>query len=132
MGRWDKFSKDSKIKTELSPTDIQQLRDHCQDMTESEKDVVVGRIIETYNYIGEITKSEDTSPVDHSKVEAMITMLYGAYNELSSPPSILVVACQIAKKDGFSPSTVKLMLKCVYKMLEGRFGAPGKHDFKFE
>jgi hypothetical protein len=105
-------------------------------MTESEKDVVVGRIVESYTFISEMLKKEDSSPPNHVQIEAMLTMLYGSYEVLTSPPSILVVACKIAQHERFTPSTVKVMLNCLYKMLEGRFGEPGigkgKDKFKFE
>ena len=126
MGRWDKFDKGfskggEPFKSALTKDDIQKIRDHCRGMTESEKEKVVSEIVHTYQYIQKMLDKEDSSPPNHTHVEAMICMMYGAYEELNSPPAMLVVACKIAQHQNFSPSTVKVMLKCLNKMLEGRF-----------
>ena len=155
MGRWDKFdkgfdngfdkggnSKREPFKSDLTKEDIQKIRAHCIGMTESEKDKVVSEIVHTYEYIQKMLDKVDSSPPDHSQVEAMVCMMYGAYEELCSPPAMLVVACKIAQHQNFTPSTMKEMLKCLSKMMEGRFEKPSwgsrsdsgefKSGFKFE
>jgi len=143
MGKWDHFGNKSgkePFKTDLTPTDIQTIRSHCIGMTEPEKDKVVSEIVHTYDYIKRVLEKTDSSKPDHTQVEAMICMLYGAYNELSSPPAMLVVACKIAQSQNFTPSTVKVMLMCLNKMMDSRFESSDRSDkgfgssktFKFE
>ena len=127
MGRWDSFSKKGKVgkdndyRNALTDDDVKHIRSHIIGGTEEEKDKVIEKIAETYNYIRDTLQKEDTSVIDHNAVEALILMFYGEYDEFDNPPLILVSMVDIAKKHNFNVNTAKRAIQLVHKMLGSRF-----------